>query len=47
MGTNIIAVICGLIAALAGGYVIWIEVGPEKKDDQKNPGNKDKSDEAK
>lgn len=44
MGINVIAIICGLIAVLAGGYVIWIEYGPKKKDDDKNPENKENSD---
>jgi len=47
MGTNILAIVCALIAAAAGAYVIWTEVGPEKKVDDKKPEKKDTSDEIK
>ena len=41
MGTNIVAIICALVALFAGVYVNWIEVGPGKKDDDKDSANKD------
>ena len=32
MSGNIIAIVCVLVALLAGGYSVWSEIGPTKKD---------------
>lgn len=36
MSANILAVICLLVVLLAGGYSVWNEIGPDKKDKDKN-----------
>ncbi len=41
MSGNVIAIVCVLVALLAGGYSIWSEIGPTKKDDRED---KDKHD---
>lgn len=35
MATNILAVFCAMIALVVGGFVIWAEIGPDKKNDDK------------
>ena len=42
MASNILAVFCALIALVVGGFVIWAEIGPDKKNDDKEDKNNSK-----
>ena len=43
MATNILAAFCALIALVAGGFVMWEEIGPDKKNDKKETEDKNDS----
>lgn len=40
MASNILAVFCALVAILAGIFVVWAEIGPDKKKDKKETEDK-------